>query len=377
MAATTSCVSCKAPFPANRELATIPDADRIAFDPAHRRVWRICARCGEWNLLGAEASERALPELEARFAAAPKRAGGEGFAPAHVGSALELLQIGATMAVANESAMRKRRWQLALLKWTTGPVVAALLLTLVGLEVWVDRDPASTLHGAYALLVSYPIVILVYANVRRRFRLPVNRLLVVLAVVVGLGGLVINASQSRWGLIAWLPAMAIAAIVAFTMRPISYLTAYTDSGEELRIYSRHDLKEMSMSWNMADGLTLHGFPNGAVVSGNAAIAPLQKVLKGRNIVFVRGSVSDAAYDLVRTAGGLPGVLRALEGFRQDNSGRVVLADLPKVYIVALDLALAEWVAGDDSDHDDDIAALSVPAAEIAAEAEALDRAMSR
>ena len=96
--ATSSCVSCNAPFLANRELATIPDASRIAFDPAHRRVWRICAKCGEWNLLGTEAAERALPELAARFAAAPKRAGGEGFAPAHVGSALELLQIGGTAA---------------------------------------------------------------------------------------------------------------------------------------------------------------------------------------------------------------------------------------------------------------------------------------
>ena len=109
-------------LPANRELATIPDASRIAFDPPHRRVWRICARCGEWNLLGAEAAERALPELEARFAAAPKRVGGEGFAPARVGSALEILQIGAT-AVASDAVLRKRRKQITVAKRVT---IAAL-----------------------------------------------------------------------------------------------------------------------------------------------------------------------------------------------------------------------------------------------------------
>ena len=69
-------------------------------------------RCSEWNLLGAEAAERALPELAARFAAAPKRAGGEGFAPAHVGSALEILQIGEAVVAVNDAVLRKRRRQL-------------------------------------------------------------------------------------------------------------------------------------------------------------------------------------------------------------------------------------------------------------------------
>ena len=132
----------QAPFPANRELATIPDASRIAFDPAHRRVWRICAKCGEWNLLGAEASERALPELEARFAAAPKRAGGEGFAPAHVGSALELLQIGEAVVAVNDAVLRKRRRQLAVGRWAAIAGLSVVGLTLLALAIFEYR-----LHG--------------------------------------------------------------------------------------------------------------------------------------------------------------------------------------------------------------------------------------
>ena len=63
MAAPSTCVACQKPFAENRELAAIPDASKVAFDPAHRRVWRICASCDEWNLLGTEAAVAALPEL--------------------------------------------------------------------------------------------------------------------------------------------------------------------------------------------------------------------------------------------------------------------------------------------------------------------------
>jgi len=58
------------------------------------------------------------------------------------------------------------------------------------------------------------------------------------------------------------------------------------------------------------------------------------------------------------------------GFRADNTGRVLLSDLPEVYLVALDLALTE-TAG----RPDDFARLqrqSLAASEVAREAEVLD-----
>ena len=130
-----------------------------------------------------------------------------------------------------------------------------------------------------------------------------------------------------------------------------------------------------MSWSADGESTLHALPGDVEAHGADAETALRSLIHGGSIIMVGRALSDAAYDLVRTAGGLRGLLRALEGFRDDNSGRVVLADLPKVYVVALDLALAKRELGDPPDDDDDIAAMSAHAAAIAAVAEALDHTM--
>nr|MBP7620697.1 hypothetical protein [Gemmatimonadales bacterium] len=77
MAPSPTCLSCNRPFPRNGELASLPEGRRIAFDPGQRRVWRICTKCGEWNLLGAEAAGAALVELEARVGQLPADVLGE------------------------------------------------------------------------------------------------------------------------------------------------------------------------------------------------------------------------------------------------------------------------------------------------------------
>ena len=175
--------------------------------------------------------------------------------------------------------------------------------------------------------------------------------------------------------VAWLPVLLIASIVSRKARAPSLLTVPVPGGDPLRIYSRRDLKRLSISWDAAGELTVYGFPGDAEVTGARALVLLRTLVPVQQILPAGRALSDAAYDLVRTAGGLRGVLHALEGFRDDNSGRVVLADLPKVYLVALDLALARRELGDPPDDDGDIAAKSAEAAAIAAEAEALDQTM--
>ncbi len=83
-----TCVSCGKAFAANGELVSLPEGRRIAFDPGQRRVWRICTKCGEWNLLGAEAAGAALGELEARV---PKPSAS--VRSSRVSGGLELLRI--------------------------------------------------------------------------------------------------------------------------------------------------------------------------------------------------------------------------------------------------------------------------------------------
>lgn len=88
-----TCLQCGKALPPNTELASVPNGRLVAFDPDANRVWRICAKCHHWNLLGPEASAAAIPELAVRFAALPS-AGPEGLAKAKVSAALDLFRVG-------------------------------------------------------------------------------------------------------------------------------------------------------------------------------------------------------------------------------------------------------------------------------------------
>jgi len=88
-----ACLGCGKPLPANKELASVPNGRLVAFDPDANRVWRICAKCHHWNLLGPEASAAAMPELGVRFASLPS-AGPEGLAKAKVSRRLDLFRVG-------------------------------------------------------------------------------------------------------------------------------------------------------------------------------------------------------------------------------------------------------------------------------------------
>ena len=61
------CLTCDVVFRQNHALAALTHGRRIAFDPARGRVWRLCAGCGAWNLLGEVETPGALTELGARF----------------------------------------------------------------------------------------------------------------------------------------------------------------------------------------------------------------------------------------------------------------------------------------------------------------------
>ncbi|MBK6495328.1 MAG: hypothetical protein IPG05_09520 [Gemmatimonadetes bacterium] len=58
-----SCLECGKPFPPNKELASVPLARLVAFDPDANRVWRICEPCAHWNLLGPEAASGGDPGI--------------------------------------------------------------------------------------------------------------------------------------------------------------------------------------------------------------------------------------------------------------------------------------------------------------------------
>ncbi|HPF62714.1 MAG TPA: hypothetical protein PLI93_11710 [Gemmatimonadales bacterium] len=133
--ASPTCVACGRPFPANGTLAALPDGRRIAFDPEHGRVWRICTHCREWNLLGQEAAARALPEVIAQHAgsAGPGR---QGVSIARAGTNLEILRLGDQASlVADALAVSERHGELRRAGNVAAMVFGGLVLLLIGFFV--------------------------------------------------------------------------------------------------------------------------------------------------------------------------------------------------------------------------------------------------
>jgi len=131
-----TCLQCGNPLPANKELASVPNGRLVAFDPDANRVWRICAKCHHWNLLGPEASAAAMPELVARFATLPC-AGSEGLAKAIVSKHLDLFRIGgAQERAARILALAKAKHELL------SEVVQGVSIVIIAFAAW-------QLHGLY------------------------------------------------------------------------------------------------------------------------------------------------------------------------------------------------------------------------------------
>jgi hypothetical protein len=140
--------------------------------------------------------------------------------------------------------------------------------------------------------------------------------------------------------------------------------------------SLRQLESISMSWDASDAIAFHDLPRGLHCEGAAARTLGQKIFAlaaqsgPTRPVFAKPVRSaEAAYQLLNGLGGLRGVLNALEGFRRDSDGRVLLADIPTVYLRALDLAYASTVTISEDFGLDRLA----DAQETAALAEGLDR----
>ena len=162
--------------------------------------------------------------------------------------------------------------------------------------------------------------------------------------------------RSRFGIVRWRPLI---------------------DGTKLRL-SEFDLPRVTLSWTPGlTDLSLNDLPKGRVVVG-ADVAPVLRLASGaawkgglaRLVVALSTITENMAYNLLSTVGGLSGLLQALEGFRRDSDGRVLIADLPMVYLVALDLALSDQGVGSGPDT---LREKALEAAAVADEAEELDR----
>ena len=334
----STCVACGQRFVENGELAAIPDATKIAFDPAHHRAWRICASCGEWNLLGADASAAALPELEARFTAAPKGPTPE---VATVGPSLEMLRVGAQLTSApNEVAALKRRRQI---EWRTKLLLGGLVLYLIyNVKLFVDmaRKPfAEILDTMPAALIGISSIYYVASAEAARHGTSRDRVMLRVNIMAfALGWLVVAWRSPTW-LLA-LPMVVIASLLAGRfVEPAVKVKVKLPDGSALKL-DEYALSSITLGWT-ADpiALSLYDLPRNRALDGVAAVTTLRAILKKGN--YGHPSITEPAYHFFRSVGGLAGLLHALEGFRRDQDGRVVLNALPDTYQLALDMALAE------------------------------------
>lgn len=138
-----ACLECGKPFPANKQLASVPLARLVAFDPDVDRVWRICDACDGWNLLGPEASRGAIPELVTRYTNEPS-AGRGGLAMAVLGSRdVVLFRLGTapTRLGADLAASEAHAEIGAPTPWTVTAIMVLFFLAAASLSSWVRKYP--------------------------------------------------------------------------------------------------------------------------------------------------------------------------------------------------------------------------------------------
>ena len=182
--------------------------------------------------------------------------------------------------------------------------------------------------------------------------------------------------QLRYELIGLAVASPLFVVMTLFESHFSLMRARLSDGRRLWL-SRANLSRVTLSWVPGTAeLSLHGFPKGGSVTGPDVQPVFRRGMsfawKGglTRIMVTLNTITENAYNLLSTVGGLAGLLRALEGFRRDGDGRVPIADLPMVYLVALDLALSDKGAGSGSDA---LREKALEAAAVAHEAEELDR----
>lgn len=328
-----ACPACQTPFPANGLLAAVPSGRRIAFDPARRRVWRLCGACGAWDLLGPEASAAALPELELRAPAPVGRAAG-GIEVTGAASRLELLRLGdptagteRALALAAETRRiageaRGRRYG--------GLILGSVMLAVYALGELVSPSSSTLVMQGAAMRLSH--------LVRLRWRkVPVPRGSWQVLAIVALPPFVYLRWRHPERVQGALAAMLFMALV------MAAVEALFDKGRELPSKKRVPFEpsqapQLVVDRDHADGVLRLILPDQFIAAGPDAFHLLELGIAEQPELDTEAAHREA-HDLVRTLGGVRGVLSATDAWR-DGKRPLTLDDLPRIHWLALHLAHA-------------------------------------
>jgi hypothetical protein len=143
----TRCHGCDRSLGTNTEIPHLPVGRRLAFDSVKGRLWVICTRCDQWNLVPLEERWEAVEECERVATTAEVRGPGDALGLARTTLGLELLRVEGhrSVDIANWRYGRRLKRRQSLLWWIAG----ALLFVAVALGVRAWFETGSSFAGMY------------------------------------------------------------------------------------------------------------------------------------------------------------------------------------------------------------------------------------
>lgn len=363
------CIACGAVFRSNTDLASLPRGRRVAWDRASGRTWRICTRCGHWNLLGREAGTGLATELASRL---PGRTAG-GVMHDLVGS-VEVVLIADLESgqVRSRAAVKGRK----IARWFQNPLAkAALSLPVFIIAVILISSlagpfqPLATLHQIGFMIVPY----LGGAFVARWFLRgkPVN-----MFALAGLtaGALALVAFPPSWitpvGMGAFLLLLAAAfGLMELFGPPFDPVTLHGKSRRFTPFAARN--AALALSPDRTDIVVRAlGRRRDIAVHGPAA----ERALPWLNAMVEPESVLEgfeAGWLLARAHGSSAGLVRELLAIHPDSNGSIRIRDLPPAWRAAFAFTCAES-QGDAKEREKLLARIR-EASDVAAIAERLEK----
>jgi len=363
-----SCLQCDRPFPANSELASLPHGKRIAFDPERGRVWRICTKCGEWNLLGPDSTGSVVAELRSRL-----RVLTPGAIVHDVLGMVDVIVITAMPAAltTNPASVKHRR---GLLRWSgyTGPikfVVSAVLavpqvMYLIEGSSWQTRP--QIVSNWFAVITGF-IAGQQLASIYRRQR-PSSRQVIGAGISLAASFCVTIGAGDAWNGFGFLAVLGIVGFVTALASPATRVLRLAD-GTELQL-TQESAAQIRVGYApVATVAVADNLPGAGAITGTDVYRLIEHLLRRNQPQPTRDDI-EQGWLIIRRCYDIEGVLVALGDIRPEDNRRHVFAELPMSWKMAFYFGIVE-ASGTESERDaihDKIR----DASEVAAIAESLD-----